>query len=137
MDERERHDAGMAKRRKILGNAWVDRAQAKKNDFNGEFQDLISRYAWGEIWTRPGLDDRTRRLIVLASMIALGRWEEFRMHLRAALEGQMSIADIKEIFLQQAIYCGVPIANTGFHHLADLIAELKAKGVPINGLEDA
>ena len=137
MDERERHDAGMAKRRKILGNAWVDRAQAKKNVFNGEFQDLISRYAWGEIWTRPGLDDRTRRLIVLASMIALGRWEEFRMHLRAALEGQMSIADIKEIFLQQAIYCGVPIANTGFHHLADLIAELKAKGVPINGLEDA
>ena len=137
MDERERHDAGMAKRRKILGNAWVDRSVSRQNEFNAEFLDLISRYAWGEIWTRPGLDDRTRRLIVLASMIALGRWEEFRMHLRAALEGQMSIADIKEIFLQQAIYCGVPIANTGFHHLADLIAELKAKGVPINGLEDA
>src|SRR5512138_3505600 len=102
MDERERHDAGMAKRRKILGNAWVDRAQAKKNDFNGEFQDLISRYAWGEIWTRPGLDDRTRRLIVLASMIALGRWEEFRMHTRAAIvEGKMSRDDIKEVILQQ------------------------------------
>ena len=129
MDERERHDAGMAKRRKILGNAWVDRAQAKKNDFNGEFQDLISRYAWGEIWTRPGLDDRTRRLIVLASMIALGRWEEFRMHTRAALvEGGMSKDDIKEVIMQQAIYCGVPAANTAIHHAEETFAEIeKAK----------
>ena len=124
MDERERHDAGMAKRRKILGNAWVDRAQAKKNDFNGEFQDLISRYAWGEIWTRPGLDDRTRRLIVLASMIALGRWEEFRMHTRAALvEGKMSKDDIKEVIMQQAIYCGVPAANTAFRIANDVYGE--------------
>ena len=125
MDERDRHDAGMAKRRKILGNAWVDRAQAKKNDFNGEFQDLISRYAWGEIWTRPGLDDRTRRLIVLASMIALGRWEEFRMHTRAALvEGKMSKDDIKEVIMQQAIYCGVPAAIDAFRNAREVFKEM-------------
>lgn len=129
MDERERFDAGMAKRRKILGNAWVDRANAKKNEFNSEFQDLISRYAWGEIWTRPGLDDRTRRILVLGTMIALGRWEEFRMHARAALvEGRMTKDDIKEIILQQAIYCGVPAANTAIHHAEETFAEIeKAK----------
>ncbi len=129
MDERERFDAGMAKRRKILGDAWVDRANAKRNAFNSDFQDLISRYAWGEIWTRPGLDDRTRRLIVLASMIALGRWEEFRMHTRAAiLEGKMTKDDIKEVILQQAIYCGVPAANTAIHHAEETFADIeKAK----------
>lgn len=125
MDERERFDAGMAKRRKILGNAWVDRANAKKNDFNSEFQDLISRYAWGEIWTRPGLDDRTRRILVLGTMIGLGRWEEFRMHTRAAIvEGRMTRDDIKEIILQQAIYCGVPAANTAIHHAEETFAEI-------------
>jgi 4-carboxymuconolactone decarboxylase len=126
MDERQRHEAGMAKRRKILGNAWVDRANAKKNEFNSEFQDLISRYAWGEIWTRPGLDDRTRRLLVLGTMIALGRWEEFRMHVRAAIvEGRMPIEDIKEVILQQAIYCGVPAANTAIHHAQETFAEIE------------
>ncbi len=125
MDERERFDAGMKKRRKILGDAWVDRSIAKKNDFNSEFQDLITRYAWGEVWTRPGIDDRTRRLIVLASMIALSRWEEFRMHTRAALvEGKLTKDDIKEIILQQAIYCGVPAANTAIHHAEETFAEI-------------
>ena len=84
MDERERFELGTKKRRKVLGDAWVDRSNAKKTEFNAEFLDLISRYAWGEIWTRPGLDDRTRRLLVLGSMIALGRWEEFKLHVRAA-----------------------------------------------------
>ena len=137
MSNDDLYEEGMKVRRKILGDAHVDRAGASTTPVNQEFQDLIVRSGWGEIWTRPGFDHRTRRILVIGTMMGLGRWEEFRMHLRAALEGQMSIADIKEIFLQQAIYCGVPIANTGFHHLADLIAELKAKGVPINGLEDA
>ena len=126
MDERERFELGTKKRRKVLGDAWVDRSNAKKTEFNAEFLDLISRYAWGEIWTRPGLDDRTRRLIVLGSMIALGRWEEFKMHVRAAVvEGGISKNDIKEVIMQQAIYCGVPAANTAFHTAEATFAEIE------------
>ena len=136
MPDDKRYEDGMKVRRKILGDAHVDRANARTTSVNREFQELIVRYGWGEIWTRPGFDHRTRRILVIGTMMGLGRWEEFRMHLRAALEGQMSIADLKETFLQQAIYCGVPIANTAFHHLEELIAELKADGVSINGLED-
>jgi 4-carboxymuconolactone decarboxylase len=124
MDETERYDSGLAKRRSILGDAHVDRSLAGRNDFNGEFQDLITRYAWGEIWTRPGLDDRTRRLLVLATTIALGRWEEFRLHLRAATEAGVPQETIKEVILQQAIYAGVPAANTAFHHAAEVFAAL-------------
>ena len=125
MDEKERHAAGMAVRRKVLGNAHVDRSIAKANDLTAEFQDLITRYAWGEIWTRPGLDIRTRRILVIGTLIALSRWDEFRMHARAALvEGGMTAADIKEIVLQQAIYCGVPAANTAFHMLDELVKEI-------------
>lgn len=119
------YDAGMQVRRKILGDAHVDRAQANLNDMNREFQDLITRYGWGEIWTRPGLDHRTRRLLVMGTMMALGRWEEFRMHLRAALQDDFSLEDIKELFMQQAIYCGLPVTNTAFHHLQDVMTELK------------
>jgi 4-carboxymuconolactone decarboxylase len=126
MDDRERYERGMARRRKVLGNAWVDRANAGKNAFNEEFQDLITRYAWGEIWTRPHYDERTRRVLVIGTMIALDRWEEFRMHVRAALtEGGFSADDIKEIILQQAIYCGVPAANHAFKEAAALMAETK------------
>ncbi|MFL6280597.1 MAG: 4-carboxymuconolactone decarboxylase [Vicinamibacterales bacterium] len=115
MDEKERHQAGMAMRREVLGHAHVDRASAQTTALTGEFQDLITRYAWGEIWTRPGLDLRTRRILVLGTLIAIGRFEEFRMHARAALnEGGFSENDLKEIVLQQAIYCGVPAANTAF-----------------------
>lgn len=129
MDEKERFDRGMAKRRKILGNAWVDRANAKKNSFNEEFQDFITRAAWGEIWTRPHYDERTRRILVIGTMLALDKWEEFRMHVRAALvEGGFTPDDIKEIILQQAIYCGVPAANHAFKEAAEIIAETgKAK----------
>jgi 4-carboxymuconolactone decarboxylase len=124
MDEKERFDRGMAKRRKILGNAWVDRANAKKNSFNEEFQDFITRAAWGEIWTRPHYDERTRRILVIGTMLALDKWEEFRMHVRAALaEGGFTPDDIKEIILQQAIYCGVPAANHAFKEAAEIIAE--------------
>jgi 4-carboxymuconolactone decarboxylase len=126
MDERDRHEKGMSRRRKVLGNKWVDRAVTNQNDFNREFQDLITRYAWGEIWTRPHFDDRTRRLIVLGSMVALGRWEEFRLHVRAAMtEGGFTKDDIKELLLQQAIYCGVPAANTAFHEAAEVFAEIE------------
>lgn len=129
MDEKERHEKGMARRRKVLGNAWVDRANAKKTAFNSEFQDFITRAAWGEIWTRPHYDERTRRILVIGSMIALAQWDEFRLHVGAALrEGGFSQDDIKEIILQQAIYCGVPAANHAFKEAAEVIEDMqKAK----------
>ena len=128
MDERERYERGMAQRRKVLGNAWVDRANAKKTPFTKEFQDFITRAAWGEIWTRPHYDERTRRILVIGTMLALDKWEEFRMHVRAALvEGGFTPDDIKEIILQQAIYCGVPAANHAFKEAADVIAEVGKK----------
>ena len=128
MDERERHAKGMAQRRKVLGNAWVDRANAKKNALTEEFQDFITRAAWGEVWTRPHYDERTRRILVIGTMIALGQWDEFRLHVGAALrEGGFTGNDIKEIILQQAIYCGVPAANHAFKEAGEIIAEL-AKG---------
>ena len=115
MDDKERHDKGMAKRRKVLGNEWVDRSIAKKTPLNAEFQDFITRYAWGELWQRPHYDERTRRILVIGSMIALGHWDEFRLHVGAALrEGGFSADDIKEIIMQQAIYCGVPADNHAF-----------------------
>ena len=110
-------------RREVLGDAHVDRAVGRTNALTAEFQDLITRYAWGEIWTRPGLDIRTRRVLVLGTLIALGRFEEFRMHARAAVnEGGFSESDLKEIVLQQAIYCGVPAANTAFEILRDVVS---------------
>ena len=122
MDDKERYKAGMAVRRQVLGNAHVDRTTAQTTPLMTEFQDLITRYAWGEIWTRPGLDARTRRILVLGTLIALGRFDEFRMHARAALsEGGFTGDDLKEVVLQQAIYCGVPAANTAFEILRDLV----------------
>lgn len=121
MDESERRDAGMTIRRQVLGAAHVDRATAQTTPLTADFQDLMTRYAWGEIWTRPGLDVRSRRILVLGTLIALGRFEEFRMHARAALtEGGFSQSDVKEIVLQQAVYCGVPAANTAFEILREL-----------------
>ena len=123
MDENARQEAGMKIRRQVLGNTHVDRATAAVTALTAEFQDLITRYAWGEIWTRPGLDVRTRRVLVLGTLVALGRFEEFRMHARAALnEGGFSESDLKEIVLQQAIYCGVPAANTAFEILREVVA---------------
>ena len=125
MDDQQRRDAGMAKRRKTLGNAWVDRANANKNAFNAEFQDMITRYAWGEIWTRPHFDERTRRVLVIGTLLALGSWDEFRLHVRAALaEGGFTPDDIKEIVLQQTIYCGVPAANHAVRETSAIVEEL-------------
>jgi 3-oxoadipate enol-lactonase / 4-carboxymuconolactone decarboxylase len=115
LDETQRSEAGVAVRRAMLGDDHVDRAIAATNDFNREFQDLITRYAWGTIWTRPELDARTRRLLVLATMAALGRWEEFTMHVRSGLEHELEPSDLKELLLQTAIYAGMPAANTAFH----------------------
>jgi len=128
MDDKERHDKGMAKRRKVLGNAWVDKSVAGKTPFNSEFQDFITRYAWGELWQRPHYDERTRRILVIGSMVALAHWEEFRLHVRAALvEGGFSADDVKEIILQQAIYCGVPAANHAFKLAGEILTELGKK----------
>jgi 4-carboxymuconolactone decarboxylase len=129
MDDGERYERGMSKRRKVLGNAWVDSAIAGKTDFNAEFQEFITRYAWGELWSRPHFDERTRRILVIGTMIGIDKWDEFRLHVRAALiEGGFSKDDIKEIILQQAIYCGVPAANHAFKEAASVIAEIeKAK----------
>ena len=122
MDDEQRRASGLAMRRAVLGDAHVDRAIAETTPLTKEFQDLITRYAWGEIWTRPGLDLRSRRILVLGTLIALGRWEEFQMHASAALrEGGFTLADLNEIVLQQAIYCGVPTA----HQALKLVAALE------------
>jgi 4-carboxymuconolactone decarboxylase len=124
MDDKERHEKGMARRRKVLGNAWVDKAVAGKTPFNTEFQDFITRYAWSEIWTRPHYDERTRRILVIGTMMALDKWDEFKLHTHAALvEGGFSADDIKEIIMQQAIYCGVPAANHAFNLAGEVLAD--------------
>jgi 4-carboxymuconolactone decarboxylase len=123
MDERKRHEKGAQVRRAVLGHAHVDRAQANENNFNAAFQDLITRYAWGEIWTRPGLPRKTRSLITIALMVALNRNEELRMHLRAAANNGVTRSEIQEVLLQTAIYCGVPAANSAFHAADEVLAE--------------
>jgi 4-carboxymuconolactone decarboxylase len=128
----DKHAAGMKVRRRILGDAHVDRSIANTTELNREFQDLLTRYAWGEVWTRPGFDHRTRRILVLGTMMAIGRWEEFDMHLRAALTDGFSLADVKEILLQQAVYCGLPVTNTAYHRLGNVLAELESQGLSIN-----
>ena len=128
MDDKERYERGMSVRRKVLGNAWVDRSMTAKNSFNAEFLDFITRCAWGEVWTRPHFDERTRRILVIGTMMAIGRWEEFRMHVRAALtEGGFTPDDLKEIILQQAIYCGVPAANHAFKEASAILDEIGMK----------
>lgn len=128
MDERERYQQGMTVRRAVLGDAHVHRASKTANDFNREFQDLITRYAWGEIWTRPGLARRERSLITLAMMVALGRDEEFRMHVRAAFRNGVTRDEIREVLLQTAIYCGVPAANSAFHMAQEVFTQMDAAG---------
>ena len=126
MDERERYGQGMKVRRAVLGDAHVDRSLENRNEFNDEFQDLITRYAWGEIWSRPGLPRKTRRLITLGLMVALNRADEFRMHVRAALNNGVTRDEIKEVLLQTAIYCGVPAANSAFHIAEEVFAKESA-----------
>ncbi len=121
------YDKGMVNRRRVLGDAWVDKSIANSNAFNGEFQALITRYAWHEIWGRPAFGDKTRRLMVLSTMIALKAFEEFAMHVRAGLDGppdsRLTPEDIKEVILQAAIYCGVPAANHAFAVAGEILRE--------------
>ena len=119
--ERDRYDAGLRRRREVLGASYVDARLKQVTAFNAEFQDLITRYAWGEMWTRNVLDDRTRRLLVLAMLIAQSRWEEFEMHVKAGLAAELSEAELKEVLLLAAIYCGVPAANTGFQRAGGIV----------------
>ena len=121
MDERQRYEQGLKVRREVLGDAHVDKSLQNRNALNEEFQELITRYAWGEIWSRPGLSRQMRSMITLAMMVALNREEEFRMHLKAALNNGVTPAQIKEVLLQTAIYCGVPAANKAFHVANEVI----------------
>lgn len=121
------YQQGLLNRRRVLGDAWVDKSLANVNDFNAEFQNLITRYAWQEIWGRPALGDKTRRLMVLSTMIALKAFEEFAMHVRAALDGppesRLTPDEIKEVIMQAAIYCGVPAANHAFSVAGAILRE--------------
>jgi 4-carboxymuconolactone decarboxylase len=115
MNEEQRYDQGMTVRRAVLGDDHVDRAQANTTTLTDEFQQLITRYAWGEIWSRDGLPRHTRSLLTIAMLIAVNRGEELALHLRAARNNGVSREEIKEVLLQSAIYCGVPAANSAFH----------------------
>lgn len=125
MDDDERLKRGEAARRRVLGDEWVDRSKASRNAFNAEWIDHITRGPWGDLWTRGHFDDRTRRILVIGTMLAIGRWEEFRMHVRSALTvGGFSAQDIKEIIFQQANYCGVPAGNHAFKEAEAILKEL-------------
>ena len=131
MSKDDPRTAGEAMRRKVLGDAHVDRALGTATPLNQDFQELITKYVWGEIWTRPGLDERTRRVLVIGTMVALGRWEEFKLHLRAAVvEGGFSEQDVKEILLQQAVYCGVPAANHAMAVAAEVLGSIQSGAKP-------
>ena len=119
----DKKQKGMEVRREVLGNAHVDRAEASRTPLTDEFHDLLTRYAWGEIWTRPGLDRRTRSCITVAMLVALNRNDELALHIRAALTNGVTVDELKEILLQTAIYCGVPAANTAFGVAAEVLAE--------------
>jgi len=123
MDERERHEKGMRVRREVLGDTHVDRAEAVKSDLDAEFQDLITRYAWGEVWARPRLPRHTRSLLTVVLMVALNRGEELRLHLRAARNNGVTADEIREVLLHCAVYCGVPAANSAFHAAREILTE--------------
>jgi 4-carboxymuconolactone decarboxylase len=126
MDEQKRHGKGMKVRRAVLGGVHVDRVRANENSFTAPFQDLLTRYAWGEVWGRPGLPRKTRSLITIAMMVALNRTDELRLHLRAAANNGVTRKQIQEVLLQTAIYCGVPAANSAFH-IAEAVFRESAK----------
>ncbi len=119
----DEHDRGMEVRREVLGDEHVDSAIERTTEFTEDFQDLITRYAWGEIWTRPGLDRRTRSAITLTALVARGHFEELAMHVRAARRNGLTDDEIKEVLLQSAIYCGVPAANRAFAVADEVLRE--------------
>jgi 4-carboxymuconolactone decarboxylase len=124
MDERQRYEQGMAVRRAVLGAAHVDRATERADALDGAFQDLLTRYAWGEVWARPGLPRHTRSLLTLAMLVALNRPDEFRMHVRAAVTNGVTREEITEVLLQTAVYCGLPAANAAFRLAKEELAAI-------------
>lgn len=124
LSDAERVERGMRVRREVLSDAHVDRANAAITDFTADFQDFITRTAWGDIWSRPGLDRKSRSVAVLTAMIALGHHDEFEMHVRAARRNGLTVAEIKEVILQAGLYCGVPAANTAFQLARRVLEEL-------------
>ena len=123
LTDAERYDQGMVVRREVLSDAHVDRAIAGTTELTADFQDFITRVAWGDIWSRPGLDRRSRSVAVLTALIALGHHEELAMHLRAARRNGLTVDEIKEVILQAGLYCGVPAANTAFRIAKDVFAD--------------
>jgi alkylhydroperoxidase/carboxymuconolactone decarboxylase family protein YurZ len=119
--EKQRYGRGLKRRKEVLGAKYVEARLKDRHPFSDEFQALITRYAWGEMWTRPTFDDRTRRLLVLAMMVALKSWEEFELHVRAGFERELSQAELKEVLMLATIYCGVPAANTAFRYARKII----------------
>ena len=127
MDDMERRKQGLAIRRAVLGDAHVDRAEAAKTPLNEDFQDFITRYAWGEIWSRPGMSRHTRSLTTIAMLIALNRPEELRMHFAAAFNNGVTEDELKELILHSSIYCGLPAANAAYHLAAEIIGQRTAR----------
>ena len=128
--EKQRYARGLTRRKAVLGVKYVEARLKNRHPFTDEFQELITRYAWGEMWTRPAFDDRTRRLLVLAMMVALKSWEEFELHVRAGLAHELSPDELKEVLMLAAIYCGVPAANTAFGHARKIIEARTVPSVP-------
>ena len=126
MHEDERYENGLTVRKAVLGDAHVERSLANRNDFNTEFQALITRYAWGEIWTRPGLPRHTRSLLTIGLMVALNRSDEFKLHIRAAFNNGVTKDEIREVLLQCSIYAGVPAANSAFHQAEEVFAQMES-----------
>lgn len=131
MHEDERYQAGLRERRRVLGDAHVERSLAARTEFTDEFQALITRYAWGTIWTRDGLPAHTRSLLTLAMMVALGHDEEFKLHVRAARNNGVTPEQIKEVLLQAAVYCGVPAANHAFVLAKPILEEQSGEEQPV------
>ena len=132
MEERQRYERGMAVRRAVLGDAYVETALARRTELNEEFQDLLTRYAWGEIWDRPGLPRQTRSLLTIAMLVALNRPEELRMHFMAAARNGVTLVEIKEVLLQAAVYCGLPAANAAFRLAEEVLPAAASRGRATN-----
>lgn len=126
MNDQERYDNGMQVRRAVLGDAHVERTLTRRNEFNDDFQNFITRFAWGDIWTRPGLTRHMRSMVTLSLLIALNRGDEFRMHVRAAFNNGVAREEMKELFLHAALYCGLPAANQAIHDAEAVFAEMEA-----------
>jgi len=126
----DRHEQGLAVRRQVLGEKHVARAQAATTEFTRDFQCYITRCAWGEVWTRPGLDRRTRSVVTLTALVAGGHWGELAMHVRAALVNGLTRKELAEVLLQTGVYCGVPAANHAFAVASEVLAQIDAEGDP-------